>query len=137
MSDRDGYELVTERARLDDVAIHTFLTRSYWAPGITLETVCRSLDHSMCFGILREGRTVAFARAVTDRATYAYLADVYVLEEHRGRGLGKWLVEAALAAPELAGLRRWSLVTDDAHGLYERFGFAALAHPERYMEYRP
>lgn len=137
MGDRTGYELVTERDRLDDVAIHAFLTRSYWAPGVTLETVRRSLDHSLCFGILHEGRTVAFARAITDRATYAYLADVYVLEEHRGRGLGEWLVEAAMAAPALQGLRHWSLVTRDAHGLYERFGFRALAHPERSMEYRP
>ena len=137
MSERDGYELVTERERLDDVAIHAFLTRSYWAKGVSLETVRRSLDHSLCFGVLHEGRTVAFARAITDRATYAYLADIYVLEEHRGKGLGQWLVEAALAAPELQGLRRWSLVTDDAHGLYERFGFGPLTHPERIMEYRP
>lgn len=119
--------------------VHGFLTRSYWAAGIPREVVARSLAGSLCFGLYEEASAgapaqVGFARAITDRATYAYLADVFVLESHRGRGLGVWLMECVMAHPDLQGLRRWSLVTRDAHGLYGKFGFVAPPVPERYME---
>jgi GNAT superfamily N-acetyltransferase len=130
----DAIEISTDPARLDPDAIHAYLSRSYWAAGIPREIVARSIAHSLCFGVYDGGRQVGFARVVTDRATYAYLADVYILESHRGRGLGVRLVEQVMAHPDLQGLRRWGLVTQDAHGLYRRFGFEPLAHPERYME---
>jgi GNAT superfamily N-acetyltransferase len=96
--------------------------------------VARSIRHSLCFGLYEDDRQVGFARVVTDRATYAYLADVFVLESHRARGLASWLMEIILGHPELQGLRRWSLVTRDAHSLYRKVGFGGLAHPERHME---
>jgi GNAT superfamily N-acetyltransferase len=132
--ERDGLVVTTDPARLDVGAIHAFLTGSYWAEGVPLETVDRSLRGSLCFGLLDGGAQVGFARAVTDRATYAYLADAYVLESHRGRGLGVWLMECIMSHPDLQGLRRWSLVTRDAHGLYRKLGFEVPAQPERYME---
>ena len=115
-------------------AIHRYLTRSYWAEGIPIETVRRSLEHSINFSILHETTLAGFGRVVTDRATFGYVGDVFVLEAHRGKGLSKWLMECMLAHPELQGLRRWVLLTRDAHGLYRRFGFGPLARPERYME---
>lgn len=127
--------LSSDADEMDVDAIHAYLSgESYWARGIPREVVQRAVRHSLCFGIFDGGAQVAFARLVTDRATYAYVADVYVLQPYRGRGLGKWLMEAAMAHPDVQGLRRWELVTKDAHGLYERFGFAALARPERSME---
>ena len=118
------YEVSTDRGRLDVDLIHRFLAEdSYWARGVARETVERSLEHSLCFGVFAGGRQVAFARAVTDRATFAWLADVFVVEEHRGRGVGEMLVRAVLSHPELQTLRRWLLATLDAHGLYRRFGF--------------
>jgi GNAT superfamily N-acetyltransferase len=131
---RAGFLVSTERARLDVPAIHAFLAGSYWAPGIPLEVVRRSLEHSFPFGLYEPVRQIGFARVITDRATFAYLADVFVLETHRGRGLGRWLVECVLAHPDLQGLRRLVLVTRDAHGLYADFGFAPLADPAHYME---
>jgi GNAT superfamily N-acetyltransferase len=130
----DGIEISTDPARLDPGAIHAYLSRSYWAAKIPREIVARSIANSLCFGVYDAGRQVGFARVVTDRATYAYLADVYILESHRGRGLGVRLMEQVMAHPDLQGLRRWGLVTQDAHGLYRKFGFEPLAHPERYME---
>lgn len=130
----DEFEISTDTARLDIAAVHGFLTASYWAAGIPLDTVARSIQNSLCFGIYRGHEQVGFARVITDRATFAYLADVYVLPEFRGRGLARWLMECILAHPDLQGLRRWSLVTRDAHGLYQRFGFQALRTPERWME---
>jgi GNAT superfamily N-acetyltransferase len=118
---------------LDLGVIHGFLKGSYWAAGIPEELVRRSIQGSLCFGLFEHQRQIGFARAVTDRATFAYLADVFVLESHRGRGLARRLMECVVAHPDLQGLRRWSLVTRDAHALYERFGFGALAHPERHM----
>src|SRR5438132_1735622 len=115
-------------------ATHRYLSRSYWAVGIPRPLVARSVANSLCFALKHRGEQVGFARVVTDRATFAYLADVYVLEEHRGRALGRRLIEAVHAHPELQGLRRWLLVTRDAHGLYRRFGWTDLAHPERHME---
>ena len=132
------FEITTDPARIDVAAVHGFLTASYWAQGIPEETVRKSIEHSLCFGIYHGPRQVGFARAITDYATFAYLADVFVLEEFRGRGLGVWLMECVMAHPELAGLRRWSLVTRDAHELYRKFGFRELAAPESWMEtHRP
>ena len=122
---RGDYLISTERARLNVNLIHHYLSNtSYWATGRSIETVRRSIEHSLPFGLYRGGRQIGFARVVTDRATFAWLADVFVLDEFRGEGLGKWLVETILAHPELQGLRRWTLGTRDAHELYRRFGFA-------------
>jgi N-acetylglutamate synthase-like GNAT family acetyltransferase len=131
---RGDYTISTEPDRLDVAAIHAYLTRSYWSPGIPRAIVERALAHSLSFGIFHGDAQVGFARVVTDRATFAYLADVYVLEDHRGQGLSKWLLETVLAHPELQGLRRFLLATRDAHGLYARYGFEPLANPTRLME---
>ncbi len=131
---RGEFEISTDPARIDVDAVHRFLTASYWAKGIPLETVQRSISNSLCFGIYRGTEQAGFARVITDRATLAYLADVFVFEPFRGRGLSKWLMQCILAHPELQGLRRWSLVTRDAHKLYQRFGFHELKAPERWME---
>ena len=128
------YTLSDDPARLDLDVIHGFLSRSYWSPGIPRETVARAIAHSLCFGVYLGRTQVGFARLVTDRATFAYLADVVVLEPHRGRGLSRALMELILAHPEVQGLRRWLLATRDAHGLYRKFGFDPLAKPDRYME---
>lgn len=128
------YEISTEPARIDAVAAHAFLATAYWSRGIPFATVARALAHSVCAAAFDRGRQVAFARAVTDRATFAYIADVYVLEDHRGRGLGRRIVEALLAHPDLQGLRRMMLATRDAHRLYAGQGFAPLADPVRFME---
>lgn len=132
------YEISTDPGRLQLAAIHAYLTRSYWSPGIPIDVVARAIDNSMCFGlyVLETGAQVGFARVVTDKSSFAYLADVYVLEEHRGQGLSKRLVQAVRGHPELQGLRRFLLATRDAHGLYEQFGFRAPARPENFMEIR-
>jgi GNAT superfamily N-acetyltransferase len=130
---RDGYLISTDPARLDREAIWRFLRTSYWSPNIARETVERAIQNSLVFGLFAAGGDQAgFARVVTDKARFAWLADVFVLEQHRGEGLGVWLVETALCHPELAGLR-FVLGTADAHGLYERFGFRAV-DPARMME---
>ncbi|WP_437948435.1 GNAT family N-acetyltransferase [Sorangium sp. So ce296] len=135
---RGRYRVSTNPQELDVAAIHAYLTRSYWSAGITRELVARSLQGSMCFGLFDEDRQVGFARVVTDNSTFAYLCDVYVLEEHRGQGLGKWLVGLVAEHPTLKKVRRFVLATKDAHGLYARFGFTPLPAPERYMEiFRP
>ncbi len=126
--------VTTDRSRLDLDVIHGFLTTSYWARGIPRETVARSMEHSLCFGAFDEGRQIGFARVVSDHATFAYICDVFALESHRGSGVGKSLMAAIMSHPELQGLRRWTLFTRDAHGLYRQFGFGAAAHPERLME---
>jgi GNAT superfamily N-acetyltransferase len=131
---RDGLTVSTERARLDRDAIHEFLRGSYWAKGIPRELVDRSIDNSLCFGLYDGDRLVGFARVITDSATFAYLSDVFVLESHRGRGLGTWFMETVLSHPDLQNLRRWMLATADAHDLYRRVGFTALSKPERIME---
>ena len=131
---RGDYTISTDRARLNVEAVHEFLsTRSYWARGRDFETVRRAVENSLPFGVYREGRQVGFARVVTDYATFAWLADVYVLDEFRGEGLGKWLVEVILSHPELQNLRRWILGTRDAHELYRRFGFTEIEQPQFYM----
>ena len=125
----------TDRARLDLNVIHGFLTTSYWAKGVPRETVARAIEHSLCFGVYdRSGGQVGFARVISDFATFAYVADVFVLETHRGTGLGKELMRAVVGHPGLQGLRRWSLSTLDAHGLYAQVGFTPLNFPDRYME---
>ena len=133
---RRGTCLVTDdRSRLDRAWIHAALAASYWAREIPRAIVERSLENSLCFGLFAEdGRQLGFARAITDRATFAYLADVIVREEERGRGLGRFLVECVHAHPDLSGLRRWLLVTRDAHELYRKLGWRELAEPERHME---
>ena len=128
----------SDPARLDMEVIHGFLAQSYWARGISRELVARAVRNSVCFGVYEDERQVGFARVVTDQATFAYLADVFILESHRGRGLGKALIAAIAADSRLQGLRRWVLVTRDAHELYARHGFTPLAAPERFMElHRP
>ena len=128
------YEISTDAERLDVRAIHAFLAETYWSPGIPLATVQRAIDNSVCVGAYIDGQQVGFARMVTDTATFAYLADVYVLAEHRGNGLSTRMLERLLQRQELQGLRRMMLATRDAHGLYEKFGFAELAMPARFME---
>ncbi len=132
--ERLGYRITTDVAAMDIDAVHAFLTRSYWAPGVPREVVERSLRGALCFGLFKDGAQVGLARVITDQATFAYLSDVYVLEEHRGQGLAAWLVQVILAHPDLQGLRRFMLATKDAHGLYEKLGFAPLAHPEMFLE---
>ncbi|HEX8814894.1 MAG TPA: GNAT family N-acetyltransferase [Terriglobales bacterium] len=132
---RDGKFLITtDPALLDIDVIHNYLTNCYWAKGIPRETVARSIENSLCFGVYAEGRQIGFARVITDFATYAYIGDVFILDSHRGRGLGKWLMQCIMHHPRLQDLRRWSLVTRDAHGLYAPYGFRPLASPEQYME---
>jgi GNAT superfamily N-acetyltransferase len=133
--ERGGYTVSTDPERLDLDAIHAYLTRSYWATGIPREIVERSLRHSLCFGLYRDNEQAGFARVVTDLATFAYLADVFVLEAHRGQGLSKWLMECVLDHPDVRDLRRWHLVTRDAQGLYAKFGFAE-PEPGKHMERR-
>lgn len=129
-----GYEVSTDPARLDIERIHRFLSGAYWSAGIPRSVVLRAIANSLPFGLYApSGEQVGFARTVTDRATYAYLADVYVESEHRGRGLGKFLIECVMQHPELQQLRRWALATADAHGLYEAYGFAPPARPAMHM----
>jgi GNAT superfamily N-acetyltransferase len=149
---QNGFAVSSDPARLDLDVIHGFLTNCYWAKGISRDLVARSIEHSLCFGIYDEGvatpssrktgetrgAQVGFARVISDFATFAYLGDVFVLESHRGRGLGKWLMECITQHPALEGLRRWILLTRDAHGLYAQYGFTPVKKPERYMElHRP
>ena len=131
-----GYEISTDPARLDIDAIHAYLTRSYWSPGIPRDTVARAAANSLCFGLYESatGAQVGFTRVVTDHATFAYLCDVYVLEAHRGRRLSKWMMRECLAHPALTGARRAMLATRDAHGLYRQFGFADVVRNTNLME---
>ena len=131
---RGPFTISTDTNRLDRERIHGFLKGSYWAPGISREVVDRSIEGALCFGVYDESAQVGFARVITDRATFAYVADVFVLESHRGRGLSVWLMEAIRAHPDLQNLRRWILMTRDAHGLYEKFGFRRMADTGRCME---
>jgi GNAT superfamily N-acetyltransferase len=149
---RGEFLVSTDRNRLDLDLIYQFLTNCYWAKGIPKDVVARSIEHSLCFGIYDGSREksprlaqaarhgapasaqIGFARVISDFTTYAYIADVFVLESHRGQGIGKLLMECIQQHPQLQGLRRWSLTTADAHGLYSQFGFAPLKWPERYME---
>jgi GNAT superfamily N-acetyltransferase len=132
-----GYLISDDPARLDVDAAHAYLTKSYWARGIPREVVARSLANSLCLGIYAPtGEHVGLVRVISDYATFAYLCDVYVLEPHRGRGLSKAALRLLMTHPRLQGLRRFQLITDDAHGLYTQFGFRVVEHPERHMEKR-
>lgn len=119
---------------MDVDAVHAYLTRSYWATGISKDLVRKSMGNSLCYAVLKGADLVGFARVITDQSTFAYLVDVFVLEEHRGLGLGVQLMEFVLSDPRLQGLRRFVLATRDAHGLYSRFGFQPLGAPDRFME---
>jgi len=132
------FEVSTDPARIDLSVVHGFLTDCYWAKGIPAETVKRSIENSICFAVYHGRQQVGFARIISDEATFAYLADVFILPAYRGRGLSRWLMECIVAHPKLQGLRRWMLATQDAHGLYAKFGFTAIRSPERWMEiHRP
>ena len=132
---RGEYLISTDKARLDIELIHNYLANSsYWAVGRPLEVVRRSIEHSLAFGLYRDAQQIGFARVITDYATFAWLADVFVLEEFRGQGLGKWLVDVIISHPDLQGFRRWVLSTRDAHELYRRVGFRELKRTERWME---
>jgi GNAT superfamily N-acetyltransferase len=131
---RNGLLVSTDPTKLDVDAIHAFLTHAYWCEGIPREIVERAVQHSLCFGLYDGTVQVGLARVVTDYAVFAYLCDVYVLEGHRDRGLGKWLIECVMAHPQLQGLRRFNLATRDAHSLYAQFGFQPLRQPEAHME---
>ncbi len=130
-----GYKTSSDVNDMDLETIHGFVSHSYWAKDIPLKTMEKAINNSLCFGIFTESdEQVAFARMITDSATFAYLADVFVLKEHRGKGLSKLLMQVIIAHPELQGLRRMALATSDAHSLYEQFGFKALGSPESFME---
>ncbi len=128
------YRITTDPTAIDVSMVHGYLSRSYWAEGIPREIVERSITNSLCFGVYHGSRQVGFARVITDRATFAYLGDVFIVEEYQKRGLGRWLMEVIMSHSELQGLRRWLLATRDAHGLYRQYGFVPLGAPERFME---
>ncbi len=128
------YTFTTDKTRFDVKAIHAFLTSSYWGSGVPIEVVERAILNSLCVGIFHGDVQVGFGRVVTDKAAFAYLADVYVVEAHRGKGLAKRMLELIRSHPDLKGLRRFMLSTKDAHGLYAQFGFKKLANPDRLME---
>ncbi|UOR05270.1 GNAT family N-acetyltransferase [Hymenobacter aerilatus] len=134
----DGFRISTNPAELDIAAIHRYLSEdSYWATNMPLETLERAIANSLNFGLFTpDGQLAGFARVITDRATFAWLCDVFVLPEFRGRGLSKWLMEVIWAHPELKDQRRHMLATIDAHGLYQQFGFTPLSSPERFLEKR-
>lgn len=135
---RGEFEISTDPARVDLNAVHEFLTNSYWAKGIPVDTVRRSIANSLCFGIYHQDKQIGFARVISDRATFAYLADVFVLEPYRGRGLSRWLMQCIVGHQDLQGLRRWMLATRDAHSLYRQYGFNFLKAPTAWMEiHRP
>jgi GNAT superfamily N-acetyltransferase len=134
----DGFLITDDRSRLDPELIYRYLNEeSYWAKGIARETVLRSIENSLCIGVYApSAKQIGLARVITDSATYAWLCDVFIIEAHRGHGLGKALIQAVLAHPRLQTIRRMGLGTLDAHGLYAQFGFTAIAQPERHMEKR-
>jgi GNAT superfamily N-acetyltransferase len=131
---RGEYLISTDKSRLDIEAIGGFLNETYWATGRPLETVLRSIENSLTFGLYRGDIQLGLSRVVTDYATFAWLGDVFIAEAARGQGLGKWLIETIIAHPELQGFRRWVLATKDAHELYRKFGFTELKRAERWME---
>ena len=131
---REKFTVTSDPDRVDRALVSTFLASTYWAQGIPASTVERSIEGSVCFSLLDSDRQIGFARVITDRAAIAFLADVFILPEYRAQGLGTWLIECVLKHPDLQGLRRWILVTRDAHDLYRKFGFQSLARPEGFME---
>ena len=132
---KNEFFISTDRSKLDIDAIHDFLsTKAYWCLNIPKENVEISIKNSLCFGLYENNKQIGFARIITDYSTIAYLGDVYVLEEYRGRGLSKWLIETIMNFPELQGLRRWILLTGDAHELYRKYGWTDLADSSKWME---
>lgn len=136
---KNGYQISTDKNRIDFEAVHSYLSEdSYWCKQIPKETLQRAIENSMCFGIYYNDDQAGFARVISDNASFAYICDVFVLPEFRGIGLSKWLIQSIISHPDLQGLRRWSLATLDAHGLYKQMGFTALSKPDRWMEiYHP
>jgi GNAT superfamily N-acetyltransferase len=133
--EREEFQINTDKTRLDLDVIHTFLAEeSYWAQTRTLEQTRTAIGNSICFGVYDGERQVGFARVVSDCTTFAYIGDVFIIDEYRGRGLSKWLMETIVSHPDLQNLRRWVLATRDAHGLYKQFEFDQLRHPNRWME---
>jgi GNAT superfamily N-acetyltransferase len=132
---KDGFLISTDNSKLDIDLIYDYLSNhSYWAKGIPFDTVKKSIDNAVCFGLFENDKQIGFARVVTDKATFGYLGDVFILESHRGKGLSKWLMECILKHPELQGFRRWILLTRDAQDLYRQFGFIEFHDPARCME---
>lgn len=131
---KNAFTISDDHTRLNISLIHQFLSESYWAKEIPKETVVRSIQHSVCFGLYHKAEQIGFCRVITDHATFAYLADVFIIEAFRNQGLGSWLIACVLEHPDLQGLRRWMLATLDAHGVYEQQGFVPLKHPEWFME---
>jgi N-acetylglutamate synthase-like GNAT family acetyltransferase len=134
---KNNYLISTDKSKIDIDYVHRFLSQSYWSPGVPVQVVKKAMKGSLCFGVYHKNKQIGYARIVTDKATFAYLADVFIDENYRGKGLGKWLVETILAHPHLQGLRRILLATKDAHKLYEQCGFTSINNPERYMVYNP
>lgn len=134
---KDEYTISTDKNKLDVDYVHAFLTQSYWMPGISMVKVKKHIDGSLCFGIYDKEKQVGFARIITDQASFAYLCDVFIDENYRGKGLGKWFIEMILEHPGLQDLRRIMLATRDAHKLYEKCGFIPITNPERWMVYSP
>jgi N-acetylglutamate synthase-like GNAT family acetyltransferase len=131
---KDNYLISTDKAKLDFDIIYNFLTNCYWAKGISPETVKKSVENSECFGVYENEKLVGFARVISDKATIAYLGDVFILPAYRGKGLSKWLMACIMKHPEFQQFRRWILLTRDAHELYKQFGFKEIEKPDRYME---
>ena|ERR1700722_3663562 len=132
---KKGYNISTDKDLLNFAAIYLYLSEeSYWAAGIPADRLKNAINNSMCFGVYKDTAQAGFARVVTDKASFAYICDVFILPGYRGIGLSKWLIQAIVEHPELQGLRRWSLATADAHGLYGQFGFTPLSKPENWME---
>ena len=135
---KEEFTITTDKSKMDIDVIHGYLSRSYWAQGVPRATVQKSIEGSLSFAVLHGSRQVGFARVITDKATFGYLSDVFILEEYRGKGLSKWLMEIILGHPELQNFRRFLLSTRDAHGLYRQFGFKELVSPENWMQvYNP
>ncbi|GAK97503.1 histone acetyltransferase HPA2 [Nonlabens tegetincola] len=132
---KDKFTISTDKSKLDLISIHEFLSKETdWAHGIPIDTVKKSIENSLCFGVYDQGQQIGFARVISDFSTIAYLGDVYVLNEYRGKGLSKWLMEEIMNHPNLQGLRRWILLTNTAEWLYKKFGFTEIPNPEFYME---
>ena len=131
---KDDFVISTDKNKIDVDYVRSFLSKSYWAENIPLEVIERSINGSLCFGVYQQDRQVGFARVITDEATFAYLADVFIDEQFRGQGLSKWLMEVIVQYPSLQGLRRFLLATRDAHGLYRQFGFSPLSFADRWMQ---
>ena len=137
-AEKKDFLISTDKTKLDIAVIHNYLSKeSYWAKNIPIKIIKKSIKGSCCFGLYKNKNQIGFARVVTDHATFGYVADVFILNEYRGKGLSKWLMEVIMTHPDLQGLRRWMLATKDAHGLYAQFGFLPLDKPERIMGFRP